>query len=263
VATHVVSHNDGTIFAFSSVYNKDSNKEMNDHLINHRDGVKDIALTVENARATYEHAINNVGASVLPPIELSDSDGSVGLSTVKTYGDTVHTFVERHNYKGLFLPDFKPHRLKEAFNAYAPLVHFQKIDHVVGNQPDKEMEPVVSHYERILGFHRFWTVDDKMIHTEYSWLRSVLVTDYDESIKMPISEPAAGKRKSQIQEFVDYYHGSGAQHIALRTEEIIPAVENLSKRGVEFLTIPTSYYDNLRKNLPDMTIKISEDIDVL
>jgi 4-hydroxyphenylpyruvate dioxygenase len=259
----VVSHNDGTIFAFSSVYNNDSNKEMNDHLINHGDGVKDIALTVENATATYDHAIKNGGVSVLPPTEFKDSDGSVVMSTVKTYGDTVHTFVERHNYKGLFLPGFKPHHLKEALNAFAPPVHIQKVDHVVGNQPDKEMEPVVNHYEKMLGFHRFWTVDDKMIHTEYSSLRSVVVTDYDENIKMPINEPAAGKRKSQIQEFVDYYHGSGAQHIALRTEEIIPAVENLSKRGVEFLTIPTSYYDNLRKNLPDMNIKISEDIDVL
>ena len=125
------------------------------------------------------------------------------------------------------------------------------------------MEPVVSHYEKILGFHRFWSVDDKMIHTEFSSLRSIVVTDYDENIKMPINEPAQGKRKSQIQEYVDYYHGSGAQHIALKTDEIILTVENMRKRGVEFLSIPEAYYDNLRKNLPDMTIKISEDIDIL
>jgi 4-hydroxyphenylpyruvate dioxygenase len=144
-----------------------------------------------------------------------------------------------------------------------PPVNFLKVDHVVGNQPDKEMEPVVSHYEKILGFHRFWSVDDKMIHTEFSSLRSIVVTDYDENIKMPINEPAQGKRKSQIQEYVDYYHGSGAQHIALKTDEIILTVENMRKRGVEFLSIPEAYYDNLRKNLPDMTIKISEDIDIL
>lgn len=236
---------------------------MNEHLINHGDGVKDIALTVENATATYDHAIKNGGVSVMVPTEFKDEHGSVVMSSVKTYGDTIHTFVERHNYKGLFLPGFKPHHLKEALNQYTPHVNLIKVDHVVGNQPDKEMEPVVSHYEKMLGFHRFWTVDDKMIHTEYSSLRSIVVTDYDENIKMPINEPANGKRKSQIQEYVDYYHGAGAQHIALRTNEIIPTVENMHKRGVEFLSIPETYYDNLRKNLPDMTVKISEDIDLL
>jgi len=125
------------------------------------------------------------------------------------------------------------------------------------------MEPAVKYYEKTLGFHRFWSVDDKMIHTEYSSLRSIVVTDYDENIKMPINEPANGKRKSQIQEYVDYYHGSGVQHIALKTDNIIPTVEGMKKRGVEFLSIPDTYYDNLRKNLPNMNIKISEDIDVL
>jgi len=157
----------------------------------------------------------------MPPTEFKDEHGSVIMATVKTYGDTVHTFVERHNYNGIFLPGFKPHHLKEAINKIAPAVHFNKVDHVVGNQPDHEMEPAVKHYEQTLGFHRFWSVDDKMIHTEFSSLRSIVVTDYDENIKMPINEPAAGKRKSQIQEFVDYYHGSGVQHIALNTSTII------------------------------------------
>lgn len=121
----------------------------------------------------------------------------------------------------------------------------------------------MKYYENALGFHRFWSVDDKMIHTEYSSLRSIVVTDYDENVKMPINEPANGKRKSQIQEYVDYYHDAGVQHIALKTDEIITTVENMRGRGVEFLSIPDTYYDNIRKNLPDMNIKVSEDIDVL
>lgn len=118
-------------------------------------------------------------------------------------------------------------------------------------------------YEKCLGFHRFWSIDDKTLHTEYSSLRSIVVTDYDENVKMPINEPAAGKRKSQIQEYVDYYHGAGVQHIALKTETIIDTVDNMRTRGIEFLSIPDTYYDNLRKNLPDMNITVSEDIDLL
>lgn len=125
------------------------------------------------------------------------------------------------------------------------------------------MEPAVKLYEKALGFHRFWSVDDSIMHTEYSALRSIVVTDYDENIKMPINEPANGKRKSQIQEYVNYYHGAGAQHIALNTETIIETVSAMTDRGVEFLTIPDTYYDNIRKNLPDMSIKVAEDIDVL
>ena len=137
------------------------------------------------------------------------------------------------------------------------------MDHVVGNQPDLEMEPAVKYYENALNFHRFWSVDDKIMHSEYSALRSIVVTDYHENIKMPINEPAVGKKKSQIQEYVDYYHGAGAQHIALKTETIIETVAALAARGVEFLSIPDTYYDNIRKNLPDMGIKVAEDIDTL
>ncbi len=125
------------------------------------------------------------------------------------------------------------------------------------------MQPAVKYYENALGFHRFWSVDDSIMHTEYSALRSIVVTDYDENVKMPINQPAAGKRKSQIQEYVDYYHGAGAQHIALNTTDVITTVENMRARGVQFLGIPDTYYDRIRKNLPDMSIKVSEDIDIL
>lgn len=120
------------------------------------------------------------------------------VSTVQTYGDTTHTFVERKDYKGPFLPGFKAHHLKEKFNELVPVPEFESIDHCVGNQPDLEMEPVAAWYEKMLDFHRFWSVDDSMIHTEYSSLRSIVVTDFDENVKMPINEPAPGKRKSQI-----------------------------------------------------------------
>lgn len=125
------------------------------------------------------------------------------------------------------------------------------------------MEPYVQYYEKALNFHRFWSIDDTIMHTQYSALKSIVVTDYDENIKMPFNEPAKGKRKSQIQEYVDYFHGSGVQHIAFRTQTIIETVQALSSRGVQFLSIPDAYYDNLRRNLKDMTIKVSEDIDTL
>jgi len=162
--------------------------------------------------------------SVSAPTEHSDEDGKVVLASITTYGDTIHTFVERKNYKGIFLPGFQPHFNKESLNSLLPGVTLTKIDHVVGNQPDLEMEGVVQYYEKTLDFHRFWSVDDSIMHTEFSALRSIVVTDYNENIKMPINEPAKGKKKSQIQEYVDYYHGAGAQHIALKTETIIQTV---------------------------------------
>jgi len=138
------------------------------------------------------------------------------------------------------------------------------IDHVVGNQPDLVMVPVVEWYEKILSFHRFWSVDDKMIHTQYSSLRSIVVTDRNERVKMPINEPAAGQKKSQIQEYVDYYGGSGVQHIALNTKDIIHAVSLLKARGTQFLSVPASYYTTLREKLPlTKTIHVKEDLATL
>lgn len=232
-------------------------------MIQHGDGVRDVAFEVENSTAVYENAIKNGAASIRPPTRLEDESGFVIVSSVKTYGDTTHTFIERTNYKGLFLPGFKAHYHKEALNDILNPIKFEKVDHIVGNQPDLKMEEAVKFYEKCLGWHRFWSIDDKTLHTEYSSLRSIVVSDYDENVKMPINEPANGKRKSQIQEYVDYYHGAGVQHIALKTETIIETVENMRQRGIEFLNIPDTYYDNLRKNLPDMNITVSEDIDML
>lgn len=175
----------------------------------------------------------------------------------------MHTFVQRVDYTGPFLPGFKAHHYKEKFNDIAPVPDLLFIDHIVGNQPDGDMEPVAQWYERMLDFHRFWSVDDTMIHTEYSSLRSIVMADFDEVIKMPINEPAQGKRKSQIQEYVDYYAGAGVQHIALRTEDVITTVQRLADRGVEFLQVPETYYDNLRKGIQNAGIEVKEDIDTL
>lgn len=161
------------------------------------------------------------------------------------------------------MPGFKEHHLKEKFNAVMTPPIFEHVDHVVGNQPDMEMEPVAQWYEKMLDFHRFWSVDDSIMHTEYSALRSIVVTDFDEKIKMPINEPAPGKRKSQIQEYVDYYAGAGVQHVALRTEDIITTVTRLIDRGVEFLTVPDTYYENLKKGIANAGIKVEEDIEIL
>jgi len=149
----------------------------------------------------------------------------------------------------------------EPFNKIAGIPKLEHIDHVVGNQPDLEMEPTAQFYEKYLDFHRYWSVDDSILHTEYSALRSIVMVDFDEVIKMPINEPAPGKRKSQIQEYVDYYGGAGVQHIAMRTEDIIDTVVKMKARGVLFLTIPPAYYDNLFKGLEKSGLDVKEDLE--
>ena len=186
------------------------------------------------------------------------------VASVKTYGDTIHTFVQRDKYNGAFMPGYTAHHMTEPLNKLLPPCDLRYIDHCVGNQPDGEMEPVAEWYEKMLDFHRFWSVDDKMIHTNYSSLRSVVVADFDEKVKMPINEPANGMRKSQIQEYCDYYGGAGVQHIAMRTENIVETVSAMKARGIEFLSkIPDTYYDNLRKGLQNVGLEVQEDIDIL
>lgn len=177
----------------------------------------------------------------------------------------MHTFVERQHYKGNFLPNYAPVTVVDPLEAVLPETKLLVIDHCVGNQPDLQMESACSFYERCLKFERFWSVDDSQIHTEYSALRSIVMTDYDETIKMPINEPANGKRKSQIQEYVDYYGGPGVQHIALLTDDIIAAVTALQARGLEFLTIPKAYYVLLRERLASLssTIQVKESLEAL
>jgi 4-hydroxyphenylpyruvate dioxygenase len=268
LATHVVKKGK-IIFAFSTSYGPYENKDnaMSEHLTKHGDGVKDMALTVEDAKKTYQVAVSRGAKSYSEPKTLTDEHGSVIVASIQTYGDTIHTLVQRKvdgkEYKGIFLPGFKEHFLRDPINDVLPDTGLAVIDHIVGNQPDHEMEPTVDWYVQMLDFHRFWSIDDKLMHTDYSALNSIVVADFDEVIKLPINEPAPGKRKSQIQEYVDYYIGAGVQHIALKTENIIESVTALRKRGVEFLPIPKAYYDNFRKALPNLSIEVKEDIDTI
>ncbi|CAG2102245.1 unnamed protein product [Medioppia subpectinata] len=261
VVAHVVKQND-VLFEFQSALNP-GNSEMGAHLVKHGDGVKDIAFSVENIDFIVSKA-KEKGALVVRDIhQESDSFGTVKLATVQTFGDTTHTFVERTNYKGLYLPNYKTTPLDTGLLATLPRVGLRFTDHCVGNQPNDAMESVTQWYEKSLLFHRFWSVDDKQVHTEYSALRSIVVTNWDETIKMPINEPAPGKRKSQIQEYIDYYGGAGIQHIALNTENIIEALKALRARGMEFMKTPDSYYKQLKEKLKTSKVKIVEDMDVL
>jgi len=264
VASHVIKQND-IIFVFESPYNPEGpvTEELGKHQMKHGDGVKDIAFLVEDCVKLYHKSIERGGSSVREPWEEKDENGTVIFAQVKTYGDTIHTFVERKDYKGLFLPGFELVTKKDPLLEKLPTIGLQFVDHVVGNQPDLEMTPVAESYEKNLMFHRFWSVDDSQIHTEYSALRSIVVTNYEETIKMPINEPAPGKKKSQIQEYVDYYGGAGVQHIALNTNDIISAITNMKERGMEFLNIPDTYYEALRERLKHSKVKVTEPLDVL
>lgn len=236
---------------------------MGDHLVKHGDGVKDIAFTVEDCDFLVQKARERGAIIIKEPHTLEDKHGKVRLAVVQTYGDTTHTFVERTGYKGLFLPGFQPPLFKDPLLAKLPSGQLDFIDHVVGNQSDDEMVPVVEWYQRNLLFHRFWSVDDKQLQTEFSALRSIVVANYEETVKMPINEPAKGKRKSQIQEYVEYYGGAGVQHIAMNTSNIITSIRNLKERGTEFMSVPDAYYDQLREKLKHSKVKIDENLDVL
>ena len=229
--------------------------EIGQHIDRHGDGIKDVAFTVNDSEKAWKTSIERGAKSAMEPKEIKDENGETILSAIKTFGDTIHTFVERKNYNGSFLPGFKAIDYKENLNKTG-LVH---IDHIVGNQPDGEMNSVCDFYEKVFGWHRFWTVDDKDISTEYSALRSIVMANDNEIVKMPINEPAEGLKKSQIQEFIDYYETAGIQHLALSTKDIISTVKIMRKKGVDFLPTPRSYYENLSERIGD----IDENIEIL
>ena len=230
-----------------------NNSDISKHIYNHGDGVKDVAFTVNDAEAAWKECVKRGAESIKKPELLSDDKGETIISTIKAFGDTNHTFVQRNNYNGVFLPEFIV--FENNLNADPTgLVH---IDHVVGNQPNGEMKSVCDFYEKVFGWHRFWTVDDKDISTEFSALRSIVMANDNEKIKIPINEPADGLRKSQIQEFIDYYNSSGIQHIAMSTKDIINTVSKLRDKGVEFLETPKSYYESLTDRIGE----IDEDLD--
>ena len=231
------------------------NTKISEHLLKHGDGIKDVAFTVDSSEIAWKTSVDRGAKSVSNPMKISDKFGEAIISSVKTFGDTVHTFVERENYFGPFLPGFAPKNSDKSSQPIG-LVH---IDHVVGNQPENNMIEICEFYENIFGWHRFWTIDDEDITTEFSSLRSVVMANDNETIKIPINEPASGLKKSQIQEFIDYYGSAGIQHIALSTKNIIQTVKIMRENGVEFLETPSTYYKDLSNRVGD----IDEDINTL
>jgi 4-hydroxyphenylpyruvate dioxygenase len=217
------------------------NSEIAKHVSKHGDGVKVLALWVDDATKSF-HETTLRGAEVAhEPKSFKDEFGEVIMSSIKTYGDTIHTFVERKNYKGTFLPGYKP--VKN--NLDAKPIGLKYIDHCVGNVELGKMNTWVDYYEKVMGFKLLITFDDSDISTEYSALMSKVVSNGNGYIKFPINEPAEGKKKSQIEEYLDFYNGPGVQHIAIATDDIIQTVSELRKRGVEFLYVPETYYDDV------------------
>jgi 4-hydroxyphenylpyruvate dioxygenase len=232
-----------------------SDSPINEHLKKHGDGVKVVALWVDDATSAFKETTARGAKPFMEPTKEEDENGYVIRSGIYTYGETVHIFVERKNYNGIFLPGYK------AWNSdYNPdTVGLKFIDHMVGNVGWGEMDTWVEYYEKVMGFINLLSFDDKDISTEYSALMSKVMSNGNGRIKFPINEPAEGKKKSQIEEYIEFYEGQGVQHIAVATDDIIDTVTKLKSRGVEFLKVPPSYYEEARKRIG----KIDENIEQL
>jgi len=230
-------------------------KVIAQHIYDHGDGVRDLALWVDDARDAFEKAVERGAEPVHQPRVMKDNDGEIVIASFKTYGETIHSLVERKNYKGLFMPGFVP--VKPFYNP--PSVGLKYVDHCVGNVELGKMNVWVEFYSHVMGFRNLLTFDDEDISTEYSSLMSKVMANGNDRIKFPINEPASGKKKSQIDEYLEFYKGPGVQHMALATDDIVKTVTTLRDRGVEFLSAPTTYYAELQKRVG----KIDEPLDVL
>lgn len=240
-------------------------KEMHAHLERHGDAVKDVAFEVDNVEGVYYKAVQEGARAVQEPTKFKDADhGSVMTAVICTYGDTTHTLISRLSYDGPFLPGFRAVD-KITSSVSMPTVPLGRIDHCVGNQSWNEMVSACAFYEQCLSFHRFWSVDDSQISTEFSALNSIVMASSNNRVKMPINEPAPGKKKSQIEEYVIFNSGAGVQHIALLTPDIITSVSALRARGVEFINVPPTYYDTMRKRLKTdkRNWELKEDLDTI
>jgi 4-hydroxyphenylpyruvate dioxygenase len=226
------------------------------HIALHGDGIHDIALTVNNAAAAYHETTKRGALGIRPPQILKDEFGEVHVSSIATYGETTHTFVERARYSGPFLPGYIA---VPGGDAVSRPVGLKNIDHIVGNVGWGEMNKWVHFYEKVMGFCLYQHFDDKDISTEYSALMSKVMASGDGRVKFPINEPAEGRRKSQIEEYLQFYRGPGVQHVALATDDIIASVSRMRDQGVEFLSVPTTYY----RALQDRVGKIDEPVDTL
>ncbi len=232
-----------------------SGNDIADHIYKHGDGVKVLALMVTDASAAWKATTSRGAKEYLAPLTLKDEKGEVVLSGIHTYGDTVHLFVERKNYHGLFLPGYR--EWTSAYNP--PPAGLLYVDHCVGNVGWHQMNPWVKFYEEVMGFRNILTFDDNDISTEYSALMSKVMSNGNGFVKFPINEPAEGKKKSQVEEYLDFYGGAGCQHVALATNNIVETVRDLQNRGIEFLKVPSSYYDDLLQRVGH----IDEDLEPL
>ena len=214
-----------------------------DHIYRHGDGIRDIALWVDDAEMALEATVSR-GATVVHDLTaLEDAGGRIRTASISAYGDTIHSFVERKDYRGLFMPGYQARTNPHWQPAPIGLLY---VDHVVGNVDLGDMNRMVDFYANVMGFKQLVSFDDTDISTEYSALMSKVMSNGNERIKFPINEPAAGKKKSQIEEYLDFYQGAGAQHVALATDNILFTVSELRRRGIEFLHVPTTYYDDLQ-----------------
>jgi 4-hydroxyphenylpyruvate dioxygenase len=242
-------------FVLTTPYHPDS--FIAEHIKQHGDGVRDIALEVDDAASAFNETVKRGAEPALEPTKIEDENGFIIRSAIKTYGNTIHSFIQRNNYKGFFLPGF--------IDASAKAVKgikdagLRSVDHMVGNVELGKMNFWVKFYAETMGFSQLLSFDDKDISTEYTALMSKVMQSGTGKIKFPINEPAAGKKKSQIDEYLEFYHGSGVQHIAMNTTDIIKTVSELKSRGVEFLRVPTTYYQELEARVG----KIDEDMDEL
>ena len=237
-----------------------SKSPINDHIVKHGDGVKVVALWVDDARNAYKETTSRGAKSYMKPTVEKDEDGEIVRAGIYTYGETIHMFVERKNYKGAFMPGFR--KWESDYNP-SP-VGLKYIDHMVGNVGWGEMNTWVKWYEDVMGFENFLSFDDTQIHTEYSALMSKVMSNGNGRIKFPINEPAEGNKRSQIEEYLDFYEGPGVQHVAVATNDIISTITEMRKRGVEFLsTPPDEYYKAVPVRLEEHNHELKEDIDTL
>jgi 4-hydroxyphenylpyruvate dioxygenase len=247
--SYVLRQNDITLVVTGAL---SPDGEIAEHVAKHGDGVKDIAFAVDDAAASWRETTSRGARSAVEPVELDGGeDGILRRSAVATYGEVRHSFIDRSDYHGVFAPGYR--RVKNAAKA-ATGMHLLEIDHCVGNVWLGDMNKFVDYYRDVFGFAQLIHYDDKVIHTEYSALMSKVMTNGNGRVKFPINEPAPAKKKSQIQEFLDYYLDSGTQHIALRTEDIVSTVRQLRENGIEFLGMPHAYYETLADRVGDVGV---------
>ncbi|MEL0163986.1 MAG: 4-hydroxyphenylpyruvate dioxygenase [Candidatus Kariarchaeum pelagius] len=250
-ASYVMQQGNAKIVLTSSY---EPSSEISSHQLVHGDGAKSIGLRVKDAQIAHDKAIERGAKSVLEPITMKDEYGEIRLSAIETYGDTIHKFIERDGYDGHYLPGYQP---------FQPILETEergvvRIDHIVGNVNWNQMDPTVQFYHEVFGFGTFLEFSPDDINTQYSALSSKVVRNYNDRVKMPINEPAFGLKTSQIEEYINYYHAAGVQHIALSTNNIIETVKNMKSNGVEFIEVPQTYYDDLKQRVGDIKEDFNE-----